>query len=256
MTVARVTIPLLLLTLSGCGAGGGPYGPAWSEQGYADRIHAGRPDRATDGNALVQALSADPDFGEAVAIAESEAAIRRGHSAPGSLSALQRGRRDAAVDRQRGRYLLAENDRFRAAAARAEAARELSRAERLDRRPVGTDPFDLADAERRQAALELGRAAQAGERAERLSARAERRLRLLEREAGILERMDRIERVQRRQEARERLLATRGVADAELRRLLPYRQTGESITEFRARVERARSAAARAGTPVERLLAD
>jgi hypothetical protein len=181
-----------------------------------------------------------------------QAELARQTMLAGSLSAQQAARRGARLDRQAQTLSQAQRDLAWAQRDAERAARELRTAERLDRRPVGTDPTDRADALRRSEALEARRALDRQERAARVAARAADRLDRLGDVESAAERIRVMDRIARREAERERA-ARQGPPDP-LQRYLPYRRTGESAESLRSRVQAAEDRAAATGRPVESLL--
>lgn len=120
------------------------------------------------------------------AIYEAELAKQRMQA--GSLSAQQRALLGARIHARQQGFGRASSDLLRAERQRARAERDLRQAERLDRSPVFTGPFDRADARRRAAELEARRKA---DLASDLANRASRR-------------QSQIYRLQREQAARNR----------------------------------------------------
>lgn len=185
MNTARMAVMVFFVGLAAC-VSGAPYENA-DRRGAAsggDAIDAYE-DRDNQHLSPRRAVSGTASYFPAIAAAER--------------SAL----RTESLRRQVDDARLAQRSVDRAGRAFEQAARETRHAERLDRRPVRTDPRDRVDFERRQSLFEQERAARALERAERSAGRAQDRLDLQQRADRALDSIERIDRMQRRRDARQ-----------------------------------------------------
>jgi hypothetical protein len=243
MALTRAFLALSLGALAACQ----PADP----DGYSDRYRPSQLDRVATRN-LLDATPEEVARARARDLAVYEAELQRQMMLAGSLAGLQSARRDVYIQRQAQTLSRAERDLARASRDRARAERELRTAERLDRRPVGADPSDFRDAERRREQLEAARALDRQQRAARVAARAADRLDRLGAVDSAAERLRVMDRIERREAERARA-ARQGPPDP-LQQYLPYRRQGESVEALRDRVEAARARAATTGEPVESLL--
>jgi hypothetical protein len=243
MNVLRACLALAPFALAACQ----PADP----DGYSDRYRPSQLDRVASAN-LLDASPEEIARARARDRAVYEAELERQLVLAGSLGGLQGVRRDALVGRQAQRASRAERDLVWASRARAQAARELRTAERLDRRPVFTNPTDRLDAERRLEQVEAARALDRQQRAARVAARASDRVDRLGDVDSAADRLRIMDRIERREADRDRA-ARQGPPDP-LERYLPYRRQGESAEALRDRVDAARSRSAATGEPVESLL--
>lgn len=236
-----LVIWLALGTLAACQPG---------DADFSDRYRPGQLERG----GLGTLLSATP---EEVAQARARdraiyaAELQRQRMLAGSLAAQQSARRGARIGQGAQALSQARQDLVWAERKAAQARRDLRAAERLDRRRVGTDVSDRADARRR---LEQFRADRAQDRVGRLAreaALAANRLDLQSRADAAAERLRVMGTIESSEAARAR--AERRKADP-LYRYLPYRRRGESIEALRDRVAAAEAQATSTGAPVETIL--
>ena len=220
-------------------------------EGYSDRYRPSQLDRVAAAN-LLAATPGEVARARARDRAVYDAELQRQMMQSGSLAGLQSARRDAQLLRQAQTVSRAQRNLAWAERERAQAARELRTAERLDRRPVYTDPTDRLDAERRLEQVEAARALDRAERAARIAARAADRLDRLGDVDAAAERLRIMDRIERR-EAERAQAARQGPPDP-LQRYLPYRRQGETVEALRERVEAAEARAAATGRPVEEFL--
>lgn len=240
MSIARrLAVILALLGLAACapvaGTYGDRYGVAYPSGIYGSGIYAGSiygdPYDSHYPGALVRSVAERNAYEQALSTARRQAL------------------RDAELRRQQDRARRADRRHDWADRDLDQAERDRRRAEWRDRRPVGSDPYDWADAERRRALFEERRARQDRDLAARLEERQRDRLDRLSRTDRIQDRMDRIERMQRRNRARQ-------PTDREIRRLLPEKGVSETDENFENRARRAIERSRETGAPVGTFLRD